>query len=74
MTPTRDRLLQLLLWLGQKFGGEVGQGVLIDVRLIHQEISEALGITQITVTWLMARLEDEGFIRSIAQYIVLTSR
>ncbi|MBE9123042.1 Crp/Fnr family transcriptional regulator [Tychonema sp. LEGE 07199] len=71
----RDRLLQLLVWLGKKFGREVAQGLLIDLRLTHQEISEALGITRITVTRLMARLEEEGLIdRSRPQYIVLISR
>jgi len=71
----RSRLLQLLIWLGQKFGREIAQGLLIDLRLTHQEISEALGITRITVTRLMGRLEEEGFIdRSRPQYIVLISR
>lgn len=71
----RDRLVQLLVWLGRKFGREVAQGVLIDLRLTHQEISEAMGITRITVTRLMCRLEDEGIIdRTRPQYIVLTSR
>ncbi|MCW6053341.1 helix-turn-helix domain-containing protein [Lyngbya sp. CCAP 1446/10] len=61
--------------LGKKFGREVAQGLLIDLRLTHQEISEAIGITRITVTRLMARLEEEGLIdRSRPQYIVLTSR
>ncbi|MEG4577544.1 Crp/Fnr family transcriptional regulator [Microcoleus sp. N3A4] len=71
----RDRLLQLLVFLGQKFGREVAQGLLIDLRLTHQELSEAMGITRITVTRLMCRLEEEGIIdRSRPQYIVLTSR
>ena len=71
----RDRLVQLLAWLGQKFGREVAQGLLIDLRLTHQEISEAMGITRITVTRLMCRLEEEGIIdRTRPQYIVLTSR
>ncbi|MEG4964145.1 MULTISPECIES: helix-turn-helix domain-containing protein [unclassified Microcoleus] len=75
MTPTRDRLLQLWVLLGQKLGREIAQGLLIDLRLTDREISEALGITRITVTRLMARLEEEGFIdRSRPQYIVLTSR
>ncbi|NJK67631.1 MAG: Crp/Fnr family transcriptional regulator [Microcoleus sp. CSU_2_2] len=70
----RDRLLQLLAWLGQKFGREVEQGRLIDLKLTHQEISEAMGITRITVTRLMCRLEKEGIIdRTRPQYIVLTS-
>ncbi|MEP6545691.1 helix-turn-helix domain-containing protein [Microcoleus vaginatus GB1-A2] len=62
MTPTRDRLLQLLVVLGQKLGREMAQGLLIDLRLTHQEISEALALTRIAVTRLMARLEEEGFI------------
>lgn len=71
----RDRLLQLLAWLAKKFGREVAQGVLIDLRLTHQEISEAMGITRITVTRLMCRLEEEGIIdRTRPQYIVLNSR
>ncbi|MBE9095222.1 Crp/Fnr family transcriptional regulator [Tychonema sp. LEGE 07203] len=71
----RDRLLQLLVLLGKKFGRQVAQGLLIDLRLTHQEISESLGITRITVTRLMCRLEEEGIIdRSRPQYIVLTSR
>lgn len=71
----RDRLVQLLAWLGRKFGREVAQGLLIDLRLTHQELSEAMGITRITVTRLMCRLEKEGVIdRSRPQYIVLTSR
>ena len=75
MTPTRDRLLQLLVLLGQNLGREMAQGLLIDLRLTDREIAEALGITRITVTRLMARLEEEGFIdRSHPQYIVLTSR
>jgi CRP-like cAMP-binding protein len=69
----RDRLVQLLAWLGQKFGRQVEQGVLIDLRLTHQELSEAIGITRITVTRLMSRLEEEKVIdRTRPQYIVLT--
>ncbi|NJK76038.1 MAG: Crp/Fnr family transcriptional regulator [Microcoleus sp. SU_5_6] len=66
--------MKLLVWLGQKFGRDIEQGRLIDLRLTHQEISEAIGITRITVTRLMCRLEEEGAIdRSRPQYIVLTS-
>jgi CRP-like cAMP-binding protein len=71
----RDRLVQLLAWLAQKFGRPVEQGLLIDLRLTHQELSEAIGITRITVTRLMCKLEQEGIIdRTRPQYIVLTSR
>ncbi|MBW3585273.1 MAG: helix-turn-helix domain-containing protein [Cyanobacteria bacterium 0813] len=64
-----------MVLLGQKLGREMAQRLLIDLRLTHQEISEALWITRITVRRLMARLEEEGFLdRSCPQYIVLTSR
>ncbi len=60
--PTDVRLLQLLRWLSHKFGCAVPQGVLIDVRLTHQEIAEAIGTTRVTVTRLLQQFEQAGAI------------
>ena len=71
---TYDRLLQLLNWLARKFAYKVEQGLLIDVRLTHQEISEILGTTRVTVTRLLSVFEQEGIIhRPRRHYIVLDS-
>jgi hypothetical protein len=46
-------LLHLLLWLGKKFGREVQQGQLLDIRLTHQDLAELLGTTRVTITRIL---------------------
>jgi len=65
------RLLQILGWLAQKFGRQVDQGQLIDLRLTHQEIAGVIGTTRVTVSRLLKKLEREGRIRRFRQHIVL---
>ncbi|HAA30739.1 MAG TPA: replication/maintenance protein [Cyanobacteria bacterium UBA8553] len=69
-----QRLLQLLVWLTQKFGREVNSGQLIDLRLTHQAIAEIIGTTRVTVTRLLNEFEREGIIsRPRRQFITLRS-
>lgn len=71
---THCRLEQLLFWLALKFGREVSSGRLIDLRLTHQAIAEAIGTTRVTVTRLLNQFEREGAIsRHQRHYIVLHS-
>jgi uncharacterized protein (DUF849 family) len=55
-------LMALFNWLGKKFGKETSQGQLIDLRLTHQDISDILGTTRVTVTRLLNQLEKQGVI------------
>lgn len=65
-------LLKLLTWLAQRFGQDANQGRLIDLRLTHQDLSELLGITRVTVTRALIQLEQQGFIQRLSlQRIVL---
>jgi CRP-like cAMP-binding protein len=65
-------LLRLLSWLAKKFGQEVAQGQLIDLRLTHQEIAEIMGTTRVTVTRLLKELETQGIIQRLPRkFIVL---
>ncbi|PNW59565.1 UNVERIFIED_CONTAM: transcriptional regulator [Euhalothece sp. KZN 001] len=67
-----NRLDKLLIWLGNKFGRSVSQGILIDLRLTHQNIAELIGTTRVTVTKLLKELEEEGkIIRQQRHYIIL---
>lgn len=67
-----NRLDKLLIWLGNKFGCSVSQGILIDLRLTHQNIAELIGTTRVTVTKLLKELEEEGkIIRQQRHYIIL---
>jgi CRP-like cAMP-binding protein len=65
-------LLRLLTWLAKKFGHEVEKGQLIELRLTHQEISEILGTTRVTVTRLLNDFEKQGIIERLPRkFIVL---
>jgi CRP-like cAMP-binding protein len=57
--PIYLRLWQLLVWLSDKFGRDVEQGKLIDLNITHQEMSEVLNTTRVTVTRLLQQFEEE---------------
>jgi CRP-like cAMP-binding protein len=68
-------LLRLLNWLAKKFGYGVKQGQLIDLRLTHQEISETIGTTRVTVTRLLNEFEKQGVIQRLPRkFIVLQDK
>ena len=60
-------LLRLLNWLAKKFGQEVQKGQLIDLHLTHQEISEIIGTTRVTVTRLLNDFEKQGVIERLSR-------
>jgi CRP-like cAMP-binding protein len=65
-------LLKLLIWLASRFGQDANEGRLIDLRLTHQDLSELLGITRVTITRALIQLEQQGFIQRLSlQRIVL---
>lgn len=66
-----QRLLQMLVWLARKFGREVDQGQLIDVRLTHQELAAMIGSTRVTISRLLKQFEQEKFIRRFRHHIIL---
>lgn len=65
------RLLKFLNWLAHRFGQEVDQGWLLDLRLTHQAISEIIGTTRVTITRLFNQLEQEGKLVRLPQYRIL---
>jgi CRP-like cAMP-binding protein len=68
-------LLKLLAWLAKKFGQEVEKGQLIELRLTHQEISETIGTTRVTVTRLLNDFEKQGIIQRLPRkFIVLQEK
>ncbi|EAW34206.1 Crp/Fnr family transcriptional regulator [Lyngbya sp. PCC 8106] len=56
------KLLNFLNWLAKKFGNTTELGLLIDVRLTHLEIADVIGITRVSVTRMMQKLERKGII------------
>ncbi len=60
--PMSLRLWQFLVWLSQKFGRDVDQGRLIDLRVTQQEIAEVINTTRVSVTRLLQQFESEGML------------
>ena len=61
-TRVTKRLWLLLTWLASKFGRVTPRGKVIDFKLTHQELADALGTTRITVTKILNQYEREGLI------------
>ena len=73
-TRIAKRLWLFLKWLGFKFGRVTQQGQLIDFKLTHQELAEAIGTTRITITKTLNQFETEGLIlRPKTKCIILKS-
>lgn len=71
----QDSLVQMLTWLGQRFGRRVEQGISIDLPLTHQDLAELVGTTRVTITKSLSDLERQGAIhRSLTRrrIIILT--
>jgi CRP/FNR family transcriptional regulator len=58
------RLATLLMNLGERFGENNGAGVLIDVRLTHQDLANMIASTREAVSKVMSELQREGVIES----------
>ncbi|MCZ2201092.1 Crp/Fnr family transcriptional regulator [Cylindrospermopsis raciborskii] len=65
-------LIQLLVWLSKKFGSQVEQGRLIDMRLTHEDLAGLISSSRVTVTRLLGQLEQEKVIerKSLNRIIV----
>jgi CRP-like cAMP-binding protein len=62
---TEVMLIKLLEWLAKRFGRNIDKGQLIDLRLTHQDISEILGSTRVTVTRTLIQFEQQGVIERL---------
>ena len=58
-------LLKLLAWLNTRFGQDVDIGRLIDLRLTHQDLSELLRATRVTITRTLNQLEQQELIERL---------
>lgn len=64
-------LVKLLAWLAKRFGRNVQQGSLIDLRLTHQDLAELLGTTRVTVTRTLGQFEQQGLIERLSVHRIL---
>lgn len=58
-----ERLFNLLVWLGQRFGRVSSQGVSLSfsgMNLTHRNLADMTGMTRVTVTKALIRFRQEG--------------
>lgn len=68
---TEFALLKLLSWLAKRFGQEVEQGQMIDLRLTHEDIAAIIGSTRVTVTRLLNSFEKQGIIQRMQRRFII---
>lgn len=56
------RLQHLLLFLKDEIGQKVAKGTRLPIRLTHEEIASACCTTRVTITRLISKLHQQGFI------------
>ncbi|MEX2121647.1 MAG: Crp/Fnr family transcriptional regulator [Pirellulales bacterium] len=67
----RDRLVNLLLELAEQYGTRKPEGLLLDIRLSHQDLASIIGATRETVTVILGELQAEGCLKLGRRRIVL---
>ncbi len=68
------RLATLLINLAERFGENNGVGVLIDVRLTHQDLANMIASTREAVSKVMSEFQREGVIESRSRRIAVVNR
>lgn len=69
--PIEVSLLRLFNWLAERFGREIDQGKLIELRLTHQEIAEIIGSSRVTITRTINDFEQQGIIQRLGRKLVI---
>lgn len=67
----RERLIYLLLDLGEQYGESTAEGLLLSIRLSHQDLASIIGTTRESVTVLLGELQLDGHLKVGRQRIVL---
>jgi CRP/FNR family cyclic AMP-dependent transcriptional regulator len=58
-----QRIKMLFLMLSETYGKETPRGMLLSIKLIHQDIADMTGLTRETVTRVLDRLQKAGEIK-----------
>jgi CRP/FNR family transcriptional regulator len=67
----RERIISFLLTMGQRFGKQTADGLLIDVPLRHQDIASSVNATRETASRELSALERKGLLKNKQSLIML---
>jgi CRP/FNR family transcriptional regulator, cyclic AMP receptor protein len=68
------KLAELLLELGLQHGVEDSQGVVLNLKITHQEMANLIGSTRETVSLTLSQFKRKGLIHSEGRRIILADR
>lgn len=66
-----DRIRAGILQLSRKHGVQDARGIIIDLKITHQELAEFVGTSRETVTRTLARLQKKGVLQLENRRIIL---
>lgn len=67
----RERVIHLLIELAEKYGETTPDGVILKIRLSHQEMASVIGSTRETVTVILGQLQTENLVTIARRRIVI---
>ena len=67
----RERVIHLLLELAEKYAEPAPEGLLLNIRLSHQEMACIIGSTRETVTVVLGQLQKENFLKIARRKILI---
>ncbi len=65
-----QRIKMLFLMLAETYGKETPKGVLLSIKLIHQDIADMTGLSRETVTRVLDRLQKSGEIKILENKLI----
>ncbi len=71
-TWSYHRLARVLLQLSEKYGEEVPNGTLINVRLTHEDLANLIGTSRETVTTQLSKFTRMGLLKREARRFIVT--
>ena len=69
-----ERIKSLFIFLAERYGRESKDGILMDIRLTHQEIANILSTTRVTVTRIMSGLKESKWLALKGSKYVLNKK
>jgi len=67
----REKISHLLIELAEQYGRKTDEGVLLNIKLSHQELASMIGATRETVTTTLGEMQLDGLLKLSRQTIVL---
>lgn len=70
-TWSYHRLARVLIQLSEKYGKEVPNGILINIRLTHEDLANLIGTSRETVTTQLGKFTSMGLLKHEARRFVV---